>query len=88
MGDPTKIPTSPHHGGKGTATHPVPEHETWGGGEREEAAGGSSGRGNEEGAMADNRHTWSTGKYRADSKKQVPTWPGMMGPGAEEPTGG
>lgn len=88
MGNPTKSPTSHGQGGKGTESKPAPEHETWGGGEREEAAGGPAGRGNEEGAMADNRRSWSTGKHAADPKKQVPSWPGMMGPGAEEPTGG
>jgi hypothetical protein len=88
MGNPTKPPASHGQGGQGTETKPVPEHETWGGGDREEAAGGSSGRGNEEGATADTRHTWSTGKHSSDPKKQEPTRPGMMGPGAEEPTGG
>jgi hypothetical protein len=57
MGNPTKPPASHGQGGQGTETKPVPEHETWGGGDREEAAGGSSGRGNEEGATADTRHT-------------------------------
>ena len=60
MANPTRTTTSHGQGAKGAAPA-VSEHETYGGGKREEVAGGPSGRGNTGARMADTERDWARG---------------------------
>lgn len=63
---------STSHGQSGDAPPtPVPQHKTFGGGKRDEVAGGPAGRGNDTGATVDTSRNWGSGD-RSPTQKQEP----------------
>jgi hypothetical protein len=61
MSNPQKNPTSHGHGGD-TQSTPLPEHKSYGGHKRDEAAGGPAGRGNDATARTvDTGRDWGRG---------------------------
>lgn len=73
--NPDKKTTSHGHSADAKAT-PVPEYKSYGGGGREEVAGGQAGRGNGQGAVVDTGETWGRGEKSADEDLPVAEKPG------------
>ena len=75
---PDKKSTSHGHSGDAPAT-PVEGYKSYGGGGREEVAGGPAGHGNGKGAMVDTGETWSRGEKSAEDDAPVKKQPDATG---------
>jgi hypothetical protein len=73
--NPDKKTTSHGHSDDAPAT-PVKDYKSYGGGGREEVAGGEAGHGNDTGAVTDTGATWSRGEKSAEDDAPVSGQPG------------